>query len=829
MKRYTPQPPGGMPEDAAAATDASSAAERAMEALRQAQQVLAAIEARHQQQREDQAQRQAHAQAVLAQAERALREEQVRQDAERERQAQALRAEAERAKERERETLEQAQAALAAEQRAREHAETLAREQEQERTQREAEQREADQREAALREAAQRQAADRDATDRTQADALAQKGAEEQARLAAEQVQQAEQERHAQQLEALRLEQARAQAQAELQSAELNRQQAQLQAEQAALETRQAELAERVNAAELEAQREAESARQEAARSQAEQAAQQLAQEQAQAQADELKRAQELADANLKIELARADAQHRIGLMTASEIARAQDAGWLDTAALHDATQKQLEELAPGLERRDALAERNRTIDGLDNEDVRAAGYDQLIAQQLPGQQHQAVEDQIKQNVEPAGDLPERQPLPPMGTLQPDVVQIESLARGMNQYAETMETLDTIEKKADAISELVKEIPEVGGGRHAEPATALAQPDGRAANHQLGDGTTVQPLASGLEAQHQTMIGIPQLTPLEQHLGHAGLGDGMMNGLPILATLGAVRAYEVFEQGREWVAQQWQRAGEPGPVSVEPGGLAFATAQGPLPREQMIDLGRNDSPLPTEPSPAEPVPAGVSAAHWQAPALHESPANAQHRHEAFFEGVPELGQVQMTGRSAEQQRAEAALAEWQSFKGEQAALDRGIAQATERGDGDVAQMLQLRKHLEGCEFAGLTSRDVQQIETTLHGADSIQATDAQLRAEDWDDRGEQARALWGANAVRSDLYQPLDTQMAEQVSGWREREAEKAEEFEQESKSLSGQELTDARAEHQARLDRDLHQAFGVVQPGLSPSHDFGY
>ncbi len=596
--------------------------------------------------------------------------------------------------------------------------------------------------------------------------------------------------------------QAELQKQADLELAAIRQQQA---TEQCAVAEEQA----RVNEQRQAQERAEQAAKLEQARAEVHQAELALKEQQDVAEAERA-RALQLADANRDVAQAREQAQQRLGALTEQELLQARMNGTLDVTQeeLKSLRQQILGSLDPLVEQRAQLAEQKRELDGFGDPVLRQADADRP--------DEQALEKTEEKKVEVA-------------------VATERDAWYETALKEQEHSIDQAAEAGEAIDHTVETLKEGAEHRHAQGADERAEhaqaPDAAAQTHAAEptiDSGLHNPATTGATQQLGTQTEIPHHDALAAAMAHAAPLDAVP-GLMVESALVGMMAVQVGKEAVQhmidWVDRHFEARQEALAPAVE--APAGTPVKDPEPVAALAPEAATNPPV-LDPTAAAATPQ-VTAPDlgWTAPGLDGPPADAGLRHAAYFQDVPEIDPFSRGGRSTEQQRAEAGLEEWQAFKAEQAALATGIDHARRAGDLDTVQMLEQRRHLEGCDFALATANDVHQIACAMHGDDSVHAVAAKLRAEDWAEKSEAAHNQWAVNAVRSDLYQPLGPDMADDVSAWRQKEQRENAEFETACKAMRTAERDEALAAKQERQDRELCEGFHVPISEPTPSYSY--
>lgn len=316
----------------------------------------------------------------------------------------------------------------------------------------------------------------------------------------------------------------------------------------------------------------------------------------------------------------------------------------------------------------------------------------------------------------------------------------------------------------------------------------------RAAHQFLEDGETIE------EYFHHKLDDTATETSMPDHPVNSGMqaeaNVATVDGMILGATLAGAMAWQA-------VKSHFQ----PEPTVVEP-------------ETEIIDPVEAQNPdhmqMP-EPDLLKPFPS---------PDLDDDvPASAKARHDWFYQGVGDFGSISMTGKSAEQEMAEAGLREYEQFKSEQNALEDAIASES---DPERRQMLELRRDIEMAEYQRVMSLETARVEHALAGGNPSQmANRYEMLADDYHAQAEALNAEWAMHCVRDpENYSPRDEAMAEAVESHRAQETDAWNDFnqraEQEGWSSERREMeTEA---FQEQLDQSLHLAFdhSISSPSIS-------
>jgi hypothetical protein len=160
------------------------------------------------------------------------------------------------------------------------------------------------------------------------------------------------------------------------------------------------------------------------------------------------------------------------------------------------------------------------------------------------------------------------------------------------------------------------------------------------------------------------------------------------------------------------------------------------------------------------------------------------PASAEDRHEWAYQGIGDFGAISMTGKTSEQEMAQASMREYEQFKQEQQILDEAIANEP---DPTRREALELRQKIEVAEYNEAMCLESARIEYVLaDGEPSPTANRLEGFAERYHEEAEALNDEWAKHCVRyPDNYEPRDDEMAEAVTECRVREGNAWHEFEE--------------------------------------------
>ncbi len=226
--------------------------------------------------------------------------------------------------------------------------------------------------------------------------------------------------------------------------------------------------------------------------------------------------------------------------------------------------------------------------------------------------------------------------------------------------------------------------------------------------------------------------------------------------------------------------------------------------------QPLLDLDEPEVEAVQQIDPPKPFPS------FAPPDLEDDiPASAKDRHEWAYQGIGDFGTISLSGKSAEQQMAEAGLREYEQFKAEQQALEDAIAVET---DPARKEMLEMRRDIELAEYNEAMSMETARVEKALAGGEpSPEAVRYELLADQYHDEAAALNGQWAMHCVRDpDNYSPRDEEMSESVSKHKRQENDAWQDFnaraDQEGWSLERREVEVSA--FQQELDNSLAMAF---------------